>query len=224
MLKTENKKLVIFGSGYLAELAHFYYTHDSEYDVVAFTVDKRFLKEDTYLGLPCVPFEELTRSFPPSEYFLFIAIGYSKVNAVRIEKYNKAKAMGYRLATYISSKSNYWPENLTIGDNVMIMDGTCIMPFCEIEDNVLVWVGSMLSHHSLIKRHTTITSHVAIGGGVTIGEGCFIGANSTIRDSLNIANGSVIATSANVIRDTEENSLYMGNPAKRTGSKEDAKL
>ena len=36
--------IVVFGTGDIAELAHFYFTHDSAYRVVAFTVDAAFIR------------------------------------------------------------------------------------------------------------------------------------------------------------------------------------
>ena len=38
----------IFGTFDTAELAHYYLTNDSEYEVVAFTINKEYLKEDTF--------------------------------------------------------------------------------------------------------------------------------------------------------------------------------
>ncbi len=209
----KKKKLVIFGLGMLGELAHFYFTHDSDYEVVAFTADTNFPDGGTYLGLPFIPFDDVVLGYPPSEYHLFIAIGYSKLNAIRISKYALAKEKGYTLASYVSSKSSSWPQSMDIGENVFIMENNVIMPFCKIEDNVLIWVGNILSHHSIIKKHTTITSHAAIGGNVIIEEGCFIGLNATIRDSIKLAKGTVVATGANVTKDTEADSVYMGSPA-----------
>ncbi len=37
------KPLVIFGAGDIAQLAHYYFSTDSDYDVVAFTVDAAYL-------------------------------------------------------------------------------------------------------------------------------------------------------------------------------------
>ena len=34
----KNKKLILVGAGELAEIAYEYFTHDSEYEVVAFSV------------------------------------------------------------------------------------------------------------------------------------------------------------------------------------------
>lgn len=38
------KQLVIFGSAEIAELAYYYFQHDSNYEVIAFTVDDDFVK------------------------------------------------------------------------------------------------------------------------------------------------------------------------------------
>ena len=38
------KKVIIFGTEKLAELAHFYFTHDSGYDIAGFTVDQAFIQ------------------------------------------------------------------------------------------------------------------------------------------------------------------------------------
>lgn len=218
------RKLVIFGSGMMAELSDFYFTHDSDFEVVAFTLDDSHRQTDEYLGKPCVDFSKVQELYPPTEYSMFIAVGYSKLNEVRIAKYEQAKAKGYRLASYISSKSSYWPENLNVGENVMIMEGNTIMPFCTIEDNVVCFIGNILAHHAHIGKHTTFTSHIALGGCVVVGERCFFGLNSTIRDSITIAPGTVIGTASNVLKDTEPFSVYMGNPAKKVASSDSIKL
>lgn len=218
------RKLVIFGSGTLAELTHFYFSHDSEFEVVAFTADDAYVTSNEYLGKPCVPFSRITDLYPPEEFSMFIAVGYTKFNATRIEKFKAAKEKGYRLASYLSSKNQYWQESLNIGENVLIMEGNVIMPFCTIEDNVTVCIGNILSHHTTVGRHTFITSHVALGGCVQVGEACFFGLNATIRDSITIAPGTVVGAAANIIKPTEENGVYTGNPAVKVNTKDNIRI
>lgn len=38
------QSLVIFGSGDIAQLAHYYFSRDSDYEVVAFTVDAAYVQ------------------------------------------------------------------------------------------------------------------------------------------------------------------------------------
>ena len=55
----KNKKLIIFGQGLYTEIAHQYFTDDSEYEVVCFTKDDDYIESDTYLGLPMIPFSTI---------------------------------------------------------------------------------------------------------------------------------------------------------------------
>jgi sugar O-acyltransferase (sialic acid O-acetyltransferase NeuD family) len=208
-----SKKLIIFGVGELAELAHFYFTHDSNFEVCGFTLNKNLIKANDFKGLPVVEYENICNFFPPSEYQMFIAIGYSNLNKNRKDKYEDAKQKGYTLASYVSSKSTSWPD-LVVGENTFIMEDNTIMPFCQIGNNVLIWVNSIIAHHMIIKDHVTITSHCAIGGNVEIEEMAFIGLNSSIRNNIKIGKGSVIGTAANVVKDVEDYTLMIGNPAK----------
>jgi sugar O-acyltransferase (sialic acid O-acetyltransferase NeuD family) len=210
------KKLIIFGKGELAELSNFYFTNDSDYQICAFTLDRNYVDSDTYLNLPLIPFEEIEVTYPPSEYELFVAIGYSKLNENRKIKFEEGKSKGYKLASYVSSKSSTWP-GLKVGENTFIMEDNTIMPFCEIGNNVLVWVNSILAHHMVIKDHVTITSHCAMGGNVIIEEQAFIGLNASLRNNITIGKGAIIGTSANVVKDVNAYEVMIGNPAKPTG-------
>ena len=100
-----SRKLVIFGAKQIAEVCAFYFDHDSDYEVVAFTVDGEFLEEGTFAGRPVVASDEIVRTHPPSQHEMFIALSYRQMNQLRTEKYHAAKAMGYRLAQYVSSKA-----------------------------------------------------------------------------------------------------------------------
>src|SRR5262250_3045240 len=96
-------EVVLFGIGQIAEVAHFYLTYDSPYEVKAFTVDREFIRDDRFCGLPLIPFDEVERHFPPSEAAMLIAVGYAGLNSLRREKYEQAKKRGYQLISYVSS-------------------------------------------------------------------------------------------------------------------------
>ena len=85
----KNKKLIIIGAGETANLAYEYFTHDSEYEVVAFSVNKDYLKETTFKGLPVVEYENIdnitwetlynVKTQPSSEKTLF-HVEYDAIN------------------------------------------------------------------------------------------------------------------------------------------------
>ena len=95
-----NKPIVIFGAGDIAEVAHYYFKNDSDREVVAFTVDQEFLGKKKLFGLPVIPFEGILDIYPPADFDVFIAISYTKLNTVRMEKFHTVKKLGYQTASY----------------------------------------------------------------------------------------------------------------------------
>ena len=209
------KKLVIFGAGDLAELAYFYFTTDSDYEVVAFSVNSNYLRDSFFCDLPVVPFEEITTHYPPEQYELFVAFGYAKLNAARREKYYQAKEKGYQLATYVSSYATVLNKQ-SIGDNCFILEDNTIQPFVHIGNNVTLWSGNHVGHHSTIRDHCFIASHVVISGGVEIKEQCFIGVNATLRDRITVGEKCVLGAGVLLLSDAEPEGLYIGKATERS--------
>jgi sugar O-acyltransferase (sialic acid O-acetyltransferase NeuD family) len=209
------KRLVIFGAGDIAQLAHFYFSIDSEYEVVAFTVDASHIEETIFCHLPVVAFEDVAGQFPPEKHDFFVALSYSKLNSVRKEKYLAAKARGYRLASFISSRATVLNEG-RIGENCFIFEDNTIQPFATIGNNVTLWSGNHIGHHSIIRDHVFIASHVVISGGVDVGEQCFIGVNATLRDHIKVGDKCVIGAGALLLNDAEPEGVYLGNATERS--------
>ena len=207
--------LIIFGNGDIAELAHYYFSNDSEYEVVAFAVDASYIKQPLFCGLPVVPFEELTDRYPPESNHLFVALSYSKLNSVRKEKFLAGKESGYELASFISSSATVLNES-QIGENCFILEDNTIQPFVKIGDNVTLWSGNHIGHHSMISDHAFIASHVVVSGGVKIGEQCFIGVNATLRDHITVGDRCVIGAGALLLGDAESDGVYLGLATERS--------
>lgn len=203
-----SRKLVIFGSGDMAQLAHYYFTTDSNYEVAAFTLDSHYISASVFCGLPVIAFENINEKYPPDTYDLFVAIGYSKLNAVRKEKFSAAKEKGYKLVSFISSRATVLNEG-KIGENCFIFEDNTIQPFVTIGNNVTLWSGNHIGHHSVVHDHTFIASHVVISGGVDIGEQCFIGVNATIRDNIKIGDRCVVGAGALMLADAAPEGVYM---------------
>jgi len=206
------EKVVLFGNAEVASMTYFYLSQDSPYEVAAFTVDREYIKEDTRFGLPVVPFEDVESICPPGEYKMSVALGFSKVNRFRAERYSQAKAKGYELISYVSSRTTTWP-GLVVGDNCFISEGSIIQPFAEIGNNVIIGTGSIIGHHSVIKDHCFLAASVVVLGCVTIEPYCVLGANSTIRDGVTIARECIIGAGATISKNTRERAVYVDQPA-----------
>jgi len=207
------EKLVIFGAGQIAEVARFYFEHDAGRRVAAFSVDAAYAKEPSFGGLPVVPFEELAQRFPPASHGIFVAMSYQKINATRAEKLAAAEALGYRAATYVSSKATVWP-GFAPGPNCFILEDNTIQPFARVGRNVTLWSGNHVGHHATIGDHVFVASHAVISGAVEIGDYSFIGVNATIRDNVRIGRSCVIGAGALILEDAPDRSVYMGEASK----------
>ena len=206
------EKVIIFGIQDFAELAHYYLTHDSPYEVIGFTVHRKYVPESkSFRNLPVVPFEEIVSIFPPATYNMFAPLSPKSMNRLRASVYNDIKSKGYKCISYISSKATVF--NNTIGENCFILEDNTIQPFTSIDNNVVLWSGNHIGHHGQIKDHVFFTSHVVLSGHCIVEPYCFFGVNSTIRDGLHIAEGTLVAMSASVHKNTEPWGVYKGNPA-----------
>jgi sugar O-acyltransferase (sialic acid O-acetyltransferase NeuD family) len=205
----KQKKIVLFGDREFAEIAYEYFTHDSEYEVVAFTLEKDFITKNTMCGLPVVPFEEVNSLYPPNAFSMYIAIVYNKLNRTREKFFLAAKEKGYTLASYISSRAFVWP-NAKVGENCFVFEDNTIQPFVEIKDNVILWSGNHIGHGSVLQPNCFISSHVVISGSCHIGNNCFLGVNSTVGNHVSIGKNSWVSSGAIITRDVPEGSLVRG--------------
>ena len=200
--------VVIFGVKDFASLAHFYLRHDSQHRVVGFTVHREFLpSESEFEGLPIVPFEELEEHFPPEQASAFAPMSHRKMNRLRESVFNELKARRYSLISYVSSRATRFPEG-RIGANCFILEDNTIQPFASIGDNVVIWSGNHIGHHSIVEDHAFITSHVVISGHCKIGAYSFLGVNATLKDQITLGEGTLVGMGANITKDTEPWSLY----------------
>lgn len=206
------KSLVIFGAGEIAEVAGYYFAHDSEYSIAAYTVDSSYISGSTFGGRPLVPFDQVEQDFPPKDHEFFVALSYAKLNQLRADRCTDAESKGYRLVSYVSSKATVWPD-LSIGANSFILEDNTIQPFARIGRNVTLWSGNHIGHHAHIGDNCFITSHVVVSGAVKIGNNCFIGVNATIRDHITIGARSVIGAGSLIVKDVADNCVFSASAA-----------
>ena len=203
------KKVVVFGNGQMAEIAHVYLGQDHEIEIVAFTVDKQFNYTGDFRGIPVVDFEDVAILYPPDNYFMFVPIGAKELNQLRTRTYLRAKALGYKLISYISPLAQVSPE-VEIGDNCFIFESNVIQPFVKIGNNVILWSGNHIGHHTTIGDNCFIASHVVISGCVTVEPFCYFGVNSTVRDAITISSSCIVGAGALILKSTQCTQVFRG--------------
>lgn len=205
MLKT--KKLVLVGDSAFAEIACEYFAADTPYEVVAFAVERDYLKRDKLAGRPVVAFEDMHQHYPPETHDVFVAVVYTQLNRLRLRLADAAAQRGYRLASYVSPRAFVW-RNARIGEHCFIFEDNTVQPFVEIGRNVVLWSGNHIGHHSVIRDNCFVSSHVVVSGFCTIGENCFLGVNSAIGNNVEIAADNWIGPGVTLTRSTARGELY----------------
>ena len=210
----KQNKLVIIGDSAFAEIAFEYFQHDSPYEVVAFSAEQQYLKRDSLFDRPVVAFEELEKRYLPEHHSFFAANVYTQKNQLRTRLYKAAKKKGYAPASYISPHAFVW-RNCKIGEHCFIFENNVVQPFVTIGDNVILWSGNHIGHHSTIMDHCFVSSHVVVSGFCQIGRNCFMGVNSTVANNICIGNDCIIGAGALILSDVEDGQTAVGMWKKR---------
>jgi sugar O-acyltransferase (sialic acid O-acetyltransferase NeuD family) len=204
----KKRDLIIFGTSAIAQIVREYFDEDSSYRVMAFVVDQNYCDQESIFGLPLFPFETIETRFPPKDFDLFIATGYSKMNKFRESKYNRAKELGYTMARYVSSKCTFMSK-YPIGDNSFIFEDNTVQPYVKIGSNVILWSGNHIGHHSIIGDHIFISSHVVVSGHCEIRNNCFIGVNASIHNNVILESDTLIGAGVVVSKSTSKGDVYV---------------
>lgn len=203
------QRLVLIGDSAFAEIAYEYFTHESDHEVVAFAAEREYLRRAELFGLPVIPFEELEERYSPAEHSFFAAVTYAQGNALRARLYQEAKAKGFTPASFISPHAFVW-RNCKIGEHCFVFENNVIQPFAEIGDNVVLWSGNHIGHHSRTGDHCFISSHVVISGFVEVGASCFLGVNSTVANNVTIGDRCLLGAGALVLGDVDDDHKVVG--------------
>lgn len=204
------RDLILFGDGLFADIAYEYFTHDSDYRVVAFSVDRPYLQTPEKFGLPVIATDEIAARFDPASHHFYAAITYGQLNRVRERFVEFGKSLGYNPASYISSRAFVW-RNVEVGEHAFIFEDNTVQPFVKIGNNVVLWSGNHIGHHSEIGDHVFIASHAVISGCCRIGPHQFIGVNATLANDISIAEDCLIGAGALVTKSMRSDELAKGS-------------
>lgn len=201
-------KIVIFGAGKIADEAYFYLTNDSPHEVVAFTVDGEHLSATEKLGLPVSPFENIERDYPPGNFKMFVAVGYQDLNKFRARKYEEAKAKGYELISYVSSRASNFAQ-VEVGDNCFVLEFAVIQPCSKIGSDVFIWSGNHIGHHSSVGDHCYVAGNVVISGSTVVQPYCFLGVSATLGHEITVGAESFIGAGSLITKNVEPKSVFI---------------
>ena len=206
------KKVIIYGNGKMAKIVYQYIK--KEFEVVAFTVDEKFIKEREIESLPLVPFDKIESIYSPKKYQMIIAIGYIQMNTIREQKYLEAKSKGYEFFNYIHN-SVMQHDTMVIGENNIILDNVSIQPYVEIGSSNFIWSNAVIAHGSIVGDANWVTSGVIVSGDVVIRSKCFLGVNATIGHNVILEDETFIGANTLMTKNTNKKEVFISRDGEK---------
>ncbi len=144
---------------------------------------------------------------------LVIAVGN---NAIRKLLSQKVK---HSFGTVLDSNSIVH-DSVSIGEGSVVMMGASIQVDVKLGQHVIVNTGASVDHDCKIGDYVHISPNATLCGTVEVGELTQIGANATVLPNLTVGKNCVIGAGAVVTKDIPDNTIVIGNPAKKIGNNE----
>ncbi|WP_346308592.1 acetyltransferase [Limnohabitans sp.] len=210
-----SQPLIIFGTGTLARLAHYYAVREMGLEVKAFAVDATRLNTDTCCDSPVVSWDQCLDIYPPRDVSMYVAVGYREMRQ-REALFDRVQSAGYSLKNIIS-KSAFVAETVWMGQNNFIMPGVVIDPGVSMGANNVIWSNATICHDTIIGKHNFVASNVTIGGEVTVGDRCFLGFSSTVVQQCCLGDDVLLAAQSLLLEDADSLSRHQGVPAVKVG-------
>ncbi|HBK88830.1 MAG: hypothetical protein U0289_06080 [Cyclobacteriaceae bacterium] len=106
-----------------------------------------------------------------------------------------------------------------IHDRVEIHNNTCIdrgvLTDTVIHENVKIDNLVHIAHGVVIERNSLIIANALIGGSTRIGENSWIAPSVSVINKVTVGKNTMTGIGAVIVKNTEENLTYIGNPAIR---------
>ena len=106
-------------------------------------------------------------------------------------------------------------------DNYEIGFGNIIQRNCTFSCNIkmgnfnILNTGIGIGHDVIIRDYNSFMPAVKISGEVTLGDCNFFGVGSIVLQQIKIGNGIKLGAGSVLMRKAKDDTLYMGNPAKK---------
>ncbi|TBW56654.1 hypothetical protein EZI54_08350 [Marinobacter halodurans] len=205
-------QLIIYGNGHMARMMAEIVS--LQYEVVAFTVERRLIEFPTFRDLPLVPFEDVEERYAPSRYKMLVAVGYTGMNRIRIERCALARSKGYRLANFVDRSVRLYPST-ELGDNNIILEYAVIHPWSQLGCANFLSSHVNLGHGTIMGDGGWLNSGVAIGGETRIGDRSVFGMNASAAHGIDVAPETFVAANTFLAKSSEAGDVLLSDQAIR---------
>lgn len=152
-----------------------------------------------------------------AKYFLekdtrFIVLVGGPENRSRLHK--EFSDAGGEATLLVSPKATIGRFDTSIGEGSVIMNQSVVESSVSLGRSVLVNIGALLTHETVIGNFCEIGPGAKLCGRVSLGEKVFVGAGAILLPGVVVGDGAVIGAGAVVTKDIDPGVKVAGSPAK----------
>lgn len=204
------KEVFVLGTSEYSFMISKMIEEEEQYKILGHTCSSSDVSTNYYKsknhGRELFAFENL-RNIETKEIYIINAVGYSKMNQLRMKMSQECLDRGYIEVNYISRNAIVLSEIKSKGN--IVLPGAFVGMNVELGDNNVVYSGVTLTHDIRINNNVFIAAGSTVGGFVDIGDNCFIGMNSTIKNRVNIAEYTLVGAGAYISQSTNKYSVFV---------------
>lgn len=205
-------KILLAGNAITAEILCAYLRQDARYEVAGLTVDDEFVAQSGMGGYRTVGLSEVVNTFAPDTHRVIMAMGYNDLNRSREAMFERLKAKGYGVETYIHPDARVYTDH-PVGEGSVVLPGAVIEPHARVGVNTMVWCNVTLAHHSSVGDHCWVASGAVVSGQAKVLRNTFLGVNCTVVNAVAVGEFNVVGAGALISRDTKFHSVHLARSA-----------
>lgn len=219
------KPVILAGNAVTARIMLGYLAGDARYTVAAAVVDDEYVHIGGDLGVECVGITHACERYHPSAHSVIMAAGYGDLNRTRQSLFDRLKAQGYLIETYVHPDACVYTRH-PLGEGSVILPGAVIEPNARVGADTFIWCNATVAHDSVVAKHCWIASGAVIAGQAAVGRNTFVGVNATIVDQVTVGDFNIIGGSAMISKCTKPNTVHLARSAEvfRYGADDYAKF
>ncbi len=181
------------------------------WNVVGYLDDNKELHDKMFHGIPVLG--DRSKLAEHSNAWVLAVPGRAQNFHLRKEIIQSLAVSPSRFATLIHPRAEIGPD-CKVGVNVLVMSGALLTVNVSLGDHTMVMANTVISHDSLIGDYTLVGSSVTIAGSVSVGENCYLASGSRVRETVKLADCTLVGMGAVVLSPTESESVVVGIPAR----------
>jgi sugar O-acyltransferase (sialic acid O-acetyltransferase NeuD family) len=201
--------IYIIGSGGFSKEVYFLIKKSTNFNVVAF-IDKNPINSK-------IEFNKEIIDVLDEDYFLSniknvnVCIGIGNPKLIKKVYY---KYSNYNFPNIIHDSVIMDFENCKIGKGNIFTAGCILTTHINIGDFNIFNLKNTIGHDVSIESFNVFNPSVNISGNCKIGSCNLFGVGSVVLEKLIIGNNSILGANSTLIQNMEDNSIYVGSPAK----------